>query len=64
MCLNSYMGIIILSFIFQITKEDTILKAEYVKPNFETKEVSKQEDNEVDFEEYQQAAQVKELCVE
>lgn len=33
-----------LSFIFQVHWEDTNSKVEYVNPNFETKEVSKQVD--------------------
>ena len=42
--LNSYVGINSLSYIFHISKEDTILEVEHVKPNFEIKEASKQED--------------------
>ena len=53
-----------MSFIFQVHWEDTNSKVEYVNPNFETKEVSKQVDDRVDFKEDQQEAQVKKLCVE
>ena len=33
-----------MSYIFHISKEDTFLEVEYVKPKFEIKEASKQED--------------------
>ena len=49
--LNSYMGINSLSYIFHISKEDTILEVEYVKPKFEIKEASIKEDGKGDFEE-------------